>query len=273
MDPLLIIALIIILESVFLFPIKDRRLRERGFPWMTAVLIGVNVVVHVSLLLVAYSRNSAWPDDKAWLEFLYPAMDVADQKMGAEGLGALSSLTSFFLHANASHLLGNMFYLWFFGRKIEDAAGPLRLCLFYLLCGFAASFVSVLANATLSPLNARVPSLGASGAISGLMGAYLFLYSDQKIMTLISTWLGQIIAQLSGICFIALPIPIWIPAWVFLVHAFLRDALMAQLIVEAANRGIPFSPGVGVFAHLGGALTGMVVIYFFVHPDVLARRR
>jgi membrane associated rhomboid family serine protease len=165
-----------------------------------------------------------------------------------------------------------MFILWFFGRKVEDATGPLRFCLLYLLCGFSASFVSVLANASLSPLHARMPGLGASGAISGLMGAYLFLYSDQRVLTLVSVWLAPVI-PLPGGCFIPIPVPIWLPAWVYLIYSFLHDALLGQLVVEASRLDIPLLLGVGVFAHMGGAFAGLIFIYFFVHPEVLARRR
>ncbi|MBN1217295.1 MAG: rhomboid family intramembrane serine protease [Anaerolineae bacterium] len=266
MDPQAIIVLIAFLQSLFFLPIQDRRERERDFPWMTLTVVIINVLIHGGLLLVFYMQDQALPDDLTWLIALYPYMDVPSLKFSHEGLGALSSLTSFFLHADLFHLLGNMFILWFFGRKVEDATGPVRFLLFYLLCGFASSFVSVLASYPLTPLHMRMPSLGASGAISGLMGAYLFLYSDQRIRTLI-------VARPFGCCVVAIPFLVWIPAWAYLIYSFVQDALIAQLIAELAKRDIPFSTGVGVFAHLGGALTGLACVYFFVHPEVLARRR
>jgi membrane associated rhomboid family serine protease len=266
MDPQFLFLLVSLLESLFLLPIQDRREGERGFPWMTLTLVVINVLIHVGLTLIFYLRHQAYPDDLSWVIDLYPFMEVPQLKTNEEGLGALASLTSFFLHGNFFHLLGNMFVLWFFGRKVEDVTGPVRFLLFYLLCGFAANFVSILASSALSPYHARVPSLGASGAISGLMGAYLFLYSDQRIRTLVA-------ARPFGCCLVAIPFTIWLPAWVYLVYSFLHDALVAQLVVELAELDIPFSTGVGVFAHLGGALTGLACIYFFVHPEVLARRR
>ncbi|MBN1995600.1 MAG: rhomboid family intramembrane serine protease [Anaerolineae bacterium] len=266
MDPETIYYLTLILESVFLLPIKDRREQGQTFPWMTLTIVIINVLIHGGLVLGLYLRHQTMPDDVSWIITLYPYMDVSNLKLRGEGLGALSSLTSFFLHANFFHLLGNMFVLWFFGRKVEDVTGPARFFLFYMLCGFAASFVSVLASAALSPIHARMPGLGASGAISGLMGAYLFLYSDQRIRTLVA-------ATPMGCCLVAIPFTIWLPAWVYLIYSFLHDALVAQLMVELAKLDIPYSTGVGVFAHLGGALTGLACIYFFVHPDVLARRR
>jgi membrane associated rhomboid family serine protease len=233
---------------------------------MTVTIIVVNVLIHGGLIVVFYLQNQAWPDGLSWTIALYPYLDVAQAKLSGEGLGALSSLTSFFLHLDFMHLLSNMFILWFFGRKVEDVTGPLRFLLFYLLCGFAASFVSILASTTLSPLHTRMPGLGASGAISGLMGAYLFLYSDQRIRTF------AVVTPL-GCCVVPIPFTFWLPAWVYLVYKFLQDALIAQLSVELAKMDSFFSTGVGVFVHLGGALTGLTCIFFFVHPEVLARRR
>ncbi|MEW5959588.1 MAG: rhomboid family intramembrane serine protease [Chloroflexota bacterium] len=272
MDIETIIFLMKLLGSIFLFPIKDRRPRQRSFPLMTITMIVINVSIHIWVELTVYSQAPASPNEPSWLP-IYPFMEVSQLQLSGQGLGALASLTSFFLHANISHLLGNMFFLWFFGRKVEDATGSWRFGLFYLLCGFGSSFVSILANAALSPLHARIPGLGASGAISGLLGAYLFLYSDQKILTLVSSWLNQFVAVLSGVCFIALPIPFWLPAWVYLVYYLLSNVLLAQLTVEAVKADIPFFSGIGVFAHLGGAATGLLAIFLFLHPEVLAQRR
>jgi membrane associated rhomboid family serine protease len=265
-DPLFIYILVVFLESLFLFPIRDRRDREHGFPWMALTIVLINVFIHAGLNLLFYLKTQALPDEIEWIIALYPYMEVSSLKLQGEGLGALSSLTSFFLHADWFHLGGNMFILWFFGRKIEDATGPVQFLLFYLFCGFTASFVSVAASNMLMPMHARVPALGASGAISGLMGAYLFLYSDQRILTFIAVFCGSD-------CCVPVPIPMWLPAWVFLIYNFLHDALIAQLVVELAKIDIPFSTGVGVFAHLGGAMAGVVGVFFFLHPDVLARRR
>jgi len=256
------------LSLVGLLPIKDRRERERGFPWMTATLVVVNILIHLWITYAVYWNAPPAQDVPDWLP-LYPYMQVSGLIMNAEGLGALSVLTSTFLHANFSHLLWNMFYLWFFGRKVEDSTGPLRFLIFYLLSGFMAGFVTALASTTLLPEHARIPGLGASGAIAGVMGAYLFLYSEQRIFTLLTLSCSTLIEA----CFVPIPIPMWLPAWIFLVYRFLQDAILAQLVVEMAKQGFPLTLGVGVFAHLGGALGGLVLIYFFVHPEVLAHRR
>ena len=268
MDPQLLIFLYIMLSLIGLLPLKDRRERQRGFPWMTATLVVINVLIHLGVTYTVYWDAPPAQDLPNWLP-LYPYMQVSGLIMDAEGLGALSVLTSTFLHADFSHLLWNMFYLWFFGRKVEDSTGPLRFLIFYLLCGFMAGFVTALASTTLLPIHARIPGLGASGAIAGVMGGYLFLYSEQRIFTLLTLRFSTFFDA----CFVPIPIPMWLPAWIFLVYRFLQDAILAQLVVEMAEQGFPLTLGVGVFAHLGGALGGLVLIYFFVHPEVLARRR
>jgi membrane associated rhomboid family serine protease len=270
MSPTVLVVFIILSQMLFLLPIRDRRSRERGFPWMTVTIVAVNVLIHAWVTYTVYWAEPN-PDQPAWAA-LYPFMEVPRLIVDGEGLGSLSVLTSFFLHASMSHLLGNMFVLWFFGRKVEDSTGPLRFLLFYMLCGFTASLTSVVARATLSPFNAEIPGLGASGAIAGVMGAYLFLYSEQRVLTLVSTWLAPVI-PIPGLCFVPLPIPIWLPAWVFIIYRMLTDALLGQFILEMTKLQEAFSLGINVFAHLGGALGGLVFIYFFVHPEVLAGRR
>jgi membrane associated rhomboid family serine protease len=105
------------------------------------------------------------------------------------------------------------------------------------------------------------------------MGAYLFLYSDQKIYTLVSTWLAPAIPIVPGFCIIPLPIPIWIPAWVFIVYKLISDALLGQLVLELYKMGETLSLGVGIFAHMGGAIGGMLFIYLFMHPEIFAHQR
>lgn len=242
--------LLILSQLVFLLPIKDRRGRSRGFPFITVSLVILNTLIHLWVTLLI-SRESGSFEKVAW-ELLYPYMEVPRLVIDGEGLGALSVLTSGFLHAGWMHLLGNMFLLWFFGRKVEDATGSLRFALLYLLCIFTSGLLSVTARGSLSATQAAIPGLGASGAIFGIMAAYLFLYSDQRILTLI----------------LPIPWPFWLPAWVYILHQLLGNALLGQLIQE----GEAFAT-VNVFAHLGGAAGGLLFIYFFLHPEIFAQRR
>jgi membrane associated rhomboid family serine protease len=265
-----LVFLFFLLQSLFLFPIKDRRERQRTFPWATASLVLVNVIIHIIVTILILQQPNT-PENPPWT-IIYPFMEVPALILNREGLGALSVFTSGFLHGSLSHLLGNMFVLWFFGRKVEDSTGPLRFAFFYILCLFTASLLSVIARASLSADNAWIPGLGASGAIAGVMAAYLFLYSEERILTLFSAWLAPVIS-LPGGCFIPLPIPVWLPAWVYIVYNFLNDAIVGQLAQELSRGGAELSLGVNVFAHLGGAAGGFIFILFFLHPDVLAQRR
>jgi membrane associated rhomboid family serine protease len=269
MTPILIFYLFLLLQIIFLLPIKDRRSRAHGFPWVTLIIVIINVSIHIWVEIYV----SIQPDtsDQPALLALYPFMEVPRLTIDNKGLGALSSLTSTYLHAGWGHLLGNMFFLWFFGRKVEDATGPVHFGLLYTLCGFTSSLLSVTVQSTIT--SGRVPGLGASGAIFGIMGAYLFLYSDQKIYTLVSTWLAPAIPIVPGFCIIPLPIPIWIPAWVFIVYKLISDALLGQLVLELYKMGETLSLGVGIFAHMGGAIGGMLFIYLFMHPEIFAHQR
>jgi membrane associated rhomboid family serine protease len=251
----LLIVLYLLLQIVTLLPIKDRRSRQRDFPWMTFSLVGLNVFIHFWVAFLT-SRQPVSTEEASWT-LLYPYMEVPNVIMSGQGLGALSVLSSGFLHGGWGHLLGNMFMLWFFGRKVEDATGPVRFGMFYLACLFTASLTSVLARYTLSPLNASMPGLGASGAISGLMAAYLFLYSNEKVLTII------------------FPIPwaFWLPVWIYIVQTIMTNAVLGQIVQEMTERLGEFAIGVNVFAHLGGILGGLILIYFFLHPEVLAQRR
>ena len=158
----------------------------------------------------------------------------------------------------------------FFGRKVEDATGHVSFFLLYTLCGFTSSLMSVTINTIITGGN--IPGFGASGAIAGVMGAYLFLYSNEKVLTLVSTWLAPVMPVIPGLCFIPLPIPFWLPAWVFILFQVLKDALLGQLAIEAYKLGEVLPLGVGVFAHIGGLLGGMLFIYLFVKSEVLAGR-
>ena len=243
----LIIIVTFLSQLVFLLPLKDRRSRRLGFPWMTLSLVVINTLVHIWVYMVVTSSN-----EETWV-MLYPYMEVPRQILDGQGLGALAVLTSGFLHGSWLHLLGNMFILWFFGRKVEDATGHLRFALFYIFCLYTSSLLSVVSRGVFgSAAGAMIPGLGASGAIFGIMTAYMFLYSDQRILTLI----------------LPIPWPFWIPVWLYIVRDLLFNAVVGQLIQEGT-----LVVTVNVFAHLGGAIGGIVFLYFFLHPDVFAQRR
>jgi membrane associated rhomboid family serine protease len=158
--------------------------------------------------------------------------------------------TSMFLHGGWFHLLGNMWFLWVFGNNVEDAMGHARFVVFYLLCGLLAAAAQV-ASAPSSP----VPMVGASGAISGVMGAYLVLYPRVRVHTII--FLGIFITRAT------------LPAWMMLVYwAFLQILGSLPAIAGAEAGG-----GVAFMAHLGGFAAGVVLIRLFAKPEFVERHR
>ena len=145
------------------------------------------------------------------------------------GVAFLPLLTSMFLHSGLAHIAGNMLFLWIFGDNIEDFFGHLVYGLFYLVCGIGAGLLHILFN-----LHSTIPALGASGAISGVMGAYMLLYPRERILTLVFFFL----------------IPI--PAFVILGYWFLL-----QFLAGISALGAGASGGVAWWAHVGGFLLGM----------------
>ena len=154
--------------------------------------------------------------------------------------------TSMFLHGGLGHLLGNMLFLWIFGNNVEDAMGHLRFVVFYLLCGVAA----VLAQALPDPAS-NAPMVGASGAISGVLGAYMLLYPRARVL-------------------LALPPPfIFVTIGWFRAVWVLAGWFVLQLLMGAGSRPAEGEAGGVAFgAHIGGFVAGMVLIPFFKYPDV-----
>ncbi len=156
-------------------------------------------------------------------------------------------LTSMFLHGSWMHLLGNMWFLWLFGNNIEDSMTRPRFVAFYLLTGLAAALAQVAANPA-----SEVPMVGASGAISGVMGAYLVLFPRVRVFTMVP--LGFFITSMA------------LPAWVMLIYwAFLQFAGGVTSIVSERAGGVAF------WAHLGGFVAGVVLVKVFERRDRLAQ--
>ena len=154
-------------------------------------------------------------------------------------------ITSMFLHGSWSHVIGNMWYLWIFGDNVEDRVGHGRFIIFYLLCGIAAG----LGQVAMDP-NSTLPTIGASGAIAGVMGAYFVLYPHSRVLTLIP-WIFIQIVEL--------------PAIFLLGFWFLMQLLSAGTI--AATAGTHGSGGVAFAAHVVGFLAGVGGIFVFRRRD------
>lgn len=156
-------------------------------------------------------------------------------------------LTSMFLHGGFLHLAGNMLYLWIFGNNVEDAMGHVRFFIFYVLCGVAAVFAQVLPNP-----GSIVPMIGASGAISGVLGAYLLLYPRARV--LLGLPLGFLIVQLGRF-----------PAGWVLVAWFVMQLLMGGM---NATRPAGEEGGVAFGAHIGGFVAGVLLVTLFKRRGV-----
>jgi membrane associated rhomboid family serine protease len=146
-------------------------------------------------------------------------------------------LMSMFLHGSWMHLLGNMLYLWIFGDNVEDALGHFKFLIFYLICGLAATMAHVL-----SAPNSAVPSLGASGAIAGVLGGYLMMYPTRRVRVLF--WYS--IVEMPALIVIGL----WIAIQIF--------SSIGSIARTAQNTG-----GVAYWAHIGGVITGLLLVNLF----------
>jgi membrane associated rhomboid family serine protease len=164
------------------------------------------------------------------------------------GRQASNVVTSMFLHGSWLHLLGNMWFLWIFGNNIEDSMGHMRFVAFYVICGLAAAMAQVVANPS-----STIPMVGASGAISGVMGAYLLLYPRVKVFAIVP--IGFFITSMA------------LPAWVMLGYWFLIQIVSGFVSIGQQEGGVAF------WAHAGGFVAGIVLIKLFTRPDYLEAHR
>jgi membrane associated rhomboid family serine protease len=168
-----------------------------------------------------------------------------------EPINWLTPVLSIFLHGGWAHLLGNGLFLWVFGNNIEDVMGRGRFLVFFLLCGVAAATVHVLVDPA-----SIIPTVGASGAVSGIMGAYLVLYPQVRVRMLF----------IFVIFFKVIPLP----AWVVLLWWLGLQILMG--LPQLAQSG-ELTGGVAFWAHVGGFATGVLLIGAFEDPEMVERRR
>jgi rhomboid family protein len=213
-----------------MLPLSDG-LPARRFPIVNIALIAANFAVWI--LYELPHLNAAVHHASFY------ACTVDNACHGPEPWG-VSWITSMFLHGGWDHILGNMLFLAIFGNNVEDAFGPLRYLVFYFAGGFVATMTQTGVTLLFSSAQAaRVPSLGASGAIAAVLGAYLMLYPNSRVLT----WIFPIFM-------------IRIPAWIYLGIWFLYQLIEANfgLFSAKANGG-----GVAFFAHVGGFVFGVLV--------------
>ncbi|MGH7475393.1 MAG: rhomboid family intramembrane serine protease [Longimicrobiales bacterium] len=240
-----------------MFPIRDENPTELT-PVVTVAFILANVAVWI--YVQGAGMNEAQLVQSVCAFGVIPA-EVTGQTGAAAGVqlgpGAVcafggltrsAALTSMFLHGSWLHLLGNMWFLWLFGNNVEDSMGHGRYLVFYLLVGLAATAAHIWFNP-----DSPVPTVGASGAISGVMGAYLLLYPRVRVDTLF-------------VLFVFVRI-IPIPAWFVLLEWFVLQFLASAM--EPATTG----GGVAYGAHIGGFVAGAVLIPFFRNAILVRAKR
>lgn len=227
-----------------MLPLNDPEIKRRHFPFLNYAIIALNFLVFIYMLtlrsngsdifiykygfipvelLQGVSVNSAQFPDGSSISFSsnFPAV--------------LTLFTSMFIHSGWLHILGNMLYLWVFGDNVEDRFGHLKYVGFYLLAGLAAAFL----QAVIDPAS-DIPNVGASGAIAGVLGAYLVFYPGSRVRTLLLV--------------IIIPFIVKIPAFVLLTIWFLL-----QFVSGIGSLGSADAGGVAYFAHVGGFIFGMAV--------------
>ena len=212
-----------------MFPYKDDN-PTTTFPFVTIGLIGLNILVFLLQLMtdidgkrIVYAYG-AIPHNIISFESTQPIHPL------------LTIFTSMFMHGGVFHIFGNMLYLWIFGNNIEDRLGHLRFVLFYLFCGTAAAL-----SHAVSATGSGVPMIGASGAISGVLGAYLLLFPMAKIHTII--FLGFFLQS------VRIPALIVIGFWAII-----------QVVNSLITQGMPSQGGIAWLAHAGGFFAGIITI-------------
>lgn len=239
-----------------MFPYKDENPTELT-PYVTIGIIALNMLVW----LFVEGMGSAGPLARAVCQYgltpgeLLRTVPVGTRVPLAPHVACVvgqpnywNVVTSMFTHGGWLHVIGNMWFLWVFGNNIEDAMGHGRFVLFYLLCGVAAAGAQV----ALAP-NSAVPMVGASGAISGVLGAYLLLYPRVRVHVLV--FLGFFVTT------IVLPAYLMLGYWALLQ--------VAGGLPSLGGRDVG---GVAYFAHIGGFLAGILLIRLFIREDYVARR-
>jgi membrane associated rhomboid family serine protease len=218
-------------------PLKDDN-PSRITPLVTYVLIAACVLAFLWQLASGIQRS-------VYAAGVIPVVLLGDAQLppGVAVVGPWTSIvTSMFLHGGFMHLAGNMLYLWIFGDNVEDSMGHARFVIFYVVCGVAAVFAQALPEP-----NSEVPMVGASGAISGVLGAYMLLFPHARV--LVGVPLGFVLHTMR------------LPAiWVLLLWFGLQ--LLSNVLSQGAVGGVAFR------AHIGGFLAGMALIPLFKHRDV-----
>ncbi len=216
-----------------MIPLRDEN-PTRTVPLITYALIALNIIAFIFQTMLGAVNES----------FIYEFALIPFQVTSNLSLGNMSDIfTSMFMHAGLTHILGNMLYLWIFGDNVEDSMGKGRFVFFYLLGGTVASLVHIFTNPA-----STIPTVGASGAIAAVLGAYLVLYPRQRVVTLVPLGFFMRVTML--------PASLVLGAW------FLLQFLQGILTLGGPDVG-----GVAFWAHIGGFITGVLLAKIFAKPQ------
>ncbi|NKC01036.1 MAG: rhomboid family intramembrane serine protease [Pseudomonadales bacterium] len=229
-----------------------------NLPIATYVIIGMNVVVWFTVqgfgstyaLAESFCYYALIPGDLLGSVAANTQIAVADNlACSIHGRGELSTLvSSMFMHGGWLHILGNMLFLWVFGDNVEDIMGPFRFACFYVLCGLAAAVAQILNDPT-----SVIPMVGASGAIGGVMGAYAIMFPRARVHMLII-----LVVYITTIS---------VPAILMLGYWFLLQLLSGVGSSGGSGGGVAF------WAHIGGFVAGVVLVFAFRDPQMIAARK
>lgn len=222
-----------------MLPLSDDNRGRRTLPLVTWVLIAMNVAI--------YAYQAFLGDREHW-QFLMDWAVVPDRITSGAQIHTL--ITSAFLHGSWFHLGSNMLFLWIFGDNVEDVLGHLKYLLFYLVTAVAAGLAQVVIDT-----DSLVPMVGASGAVSGLLAAYLVLFPNGRIRTLLTLGVFITIAML--------------PAWMMIGYWFLLQLISGIFSLGQSSVG----GGVAFFAHIGGFVAGFILVRPLIKRDRLVNQR
>ena len=240
-------------------PLYDDDSDRQGTPVVNYAIIALNILVFVLLQGIGSNEAFTYSFSTVPLEIITghdvvtAARTVIDpmtgQHLNVPGLGPtpgsvyFTLFTSMFMHGGIAHIAGNMLFLWIFGDNIEDRLGHVRYLIFYLACGVIASLSHVFATYAFASSQAElmVPSLGASGAISGVLGGYILLYPSRRVTVFLFRFLTQV------------------PAWIAIGIWFAFQLISGLGMLGGGSQ----AGGVAYAAHVGGFVAGLVLIKFF----------
>ena len=219
-----------------MFPLKDT-IPSRTFPIITLSIIVINSIIFIYELYLGSDVDHLVSSLGVTPVLYTQAWQENPWQLISETVPLFSSL---FLHGGWLHVISNMWYLWIFGDNVEDRTGHFRFLLFYLFCGILATFSHIILN----PIS-DIPTIGASGAIAGVMGAYFILYPRSRIVTLFFLFIFVQIVEIPALYFLGF--------WIIL-----------QVISGTLSTGLTAaSGGVAWWAHIGGFLAGLIFIFSF----------